>query len=543
MVTEDVRVEGWDSPFQNFFGTRVAVSGEWMATTTQNQDVNGLLDAGELTIYRRTGSGWVETQRYTPLDITPSSWFGNVLCLDGSTLAVHAAVAGENVIYVLEESGGTWSQVARLSHRPGSQSAFGHSLAIDGDTMLIGAPGDNLAGPQRGAFYAFERLASGEWHLGQIILPPPDPPGVSGWPTKFGSSIAVDGNHAVVGMGGIQVQVLPGGGWVTLCQRAFTYERIAGQWQWIQTIENPDLVGSSAGATNFGYSLAMEGNTMAIGTPRNSDYWMVHGGQVMMFNWTAGQWQYTETLTASQAYISTSTGAATDGFGGSIALEGNHLLVGADRAKTSSTSTTRGQAYLFERQSNGQWLETRVMQADEDPSEAGQMGRSVGLSTGYAVAGDKLGIDSNGVRSGIALIFELDHGSSVCDGVANSTGEAAHLRVNGSTTAGDGLLTCRIENAVPGQAGLLIASPAPGFVANPGGSLGNLCLSGALARVGVAVAGVDGRMLFHLDTTAIPLNPTVAIQAGDTWCFQLYYRDHLAGTTSNFSNAVQVQFD
>ncbi|MEZ5976285.1 MAG: hypothetical protein R3E96_16025 [Planctomycetota bacterium] len=263
----------------------------------------------------------------------------------------------------------------------------------------------------------------------------------------------------------------------------------------------------------------------------------------MLFDLQGSQWAYSQTIAASQAFTDLSSPVLTDGFGGAIAFDGSSILVGARYAKRRPASMASGQAYLFQRNWLGTWEETRVFQEVGAAQIGGWFGFSVSIERGFAVVGDFTGMDTSGVLSGTALIYELDHGLQICDGVVNSTGEAAHLRVNGSTTAGDGLVTCRIEDAVPGQAGLLVASQAPGFVAHPGGSMGNLCLSGALARVGVALADGEGRMLFNLDTSAMPLNPAVAIGAGDTWCFQLYYRDHLAGTTSNFSNAVEVLFD
>ena len=131
---------------------------------------------------------------------------------------------------------------------------------------------------------------------------------------------------------------------------------------------------------------------------------------------------------------------------------------------------------------------------------------------------------------------------------ANSTGASAVIEASGtaSVAANDVNLFAR---SLPNNAfGFFLTSRTQGFVQNPGGSAGNLCLSGAIGRyVGpgqIKNSGSSGSFLLtlNLPTTPTPSGP-VAIQPGETWHFQAWHRDAVGGVaTSNFTDAVRIQF-
>ena len=99
----------------------------------------------------------------------------------------------------------------------------------------------------------------------------------------------------------------------------------------------------------------------------------------------------------------------------------------------------------------------------------------------------------------------------------------------------------------PMSFGFLITSLTQGFVANPGGSQGNLCVAGAIGRfVGpgqIRQASAAGEWTLVTDLTQQPQPGLVSIAAGDTWNYQGWYRDTVAGqAASNFTNGVTVSF-
>lgn len=141
-------------------------------------------------------------------------------------------------------------------------------------------------------------------------------------------------------------------------------------------------------------------------------------------------------------------------------------------------------------------------------------------------------------------------GTNYCDpSVPNSTGMGAAIEAVGSASVAANDLTLVSTQLPSFSFGFSIVSTSTGFVMNPGGSAGNLCLSGAIGRyVGpgqIMNSGLAGQLTLPLDLTQTP-QPTgiVAIQPGQTWSFQTWFRDSVSGTpTSNFTNGVTVMFN
>jgi hypothetical protein len=142
-----------------------------------------------------------------------------------------------------------------------------------------------------------------------------------------------------------------------------------------------------------------------------------------------------------------------------------------------------------------------------------------------------------------------DAGTNYCGPAApNSTGQNGSLVASGSASASLGVLSL-IASRLPNNAfGFFLTSQAQGFVQQPGGSQGNLCLSGAIGRyVGpgqIKNSGASGAFSLVLDLAATP-QPTglVTVTAGQTWNFQCWHRDAVGGNaTSNFTDASAVAF-
>lgn len=142
-------------------------------------------------------------------------------------------------------------------------------------------------------------------------------------------------------------------------------------------------------------------------------------------------------------------------------------------------------------------------------------------------------------------------GETVCTGVGNSVNGAGDITGIGSVVASSYTLTLRTQNLPPSTFGFYNTSRGDGFVPNPGGSLGNLCVTappiGRFTGPGqIIYSGPTGTSDLSLDLTAFSqANGTVAVQAGDTSFFQLWYRDvdSNGNAASNFSSALRVRFE
>jgi len=152
---------------------------------------------------------------------------------------------------------------------------------------------------------------------------------------------------------------------------------------------------------------------------------------------------------------------------------------------------------------------------------------------------------SDGDDRVLTVIPATGFGTSYCGpAIANSTGLPARISGSGSEVAADNDVTLFAGDLPPQQFGYFLASQTQDFVTAPGGSMGNLCLGGNIARFTKRVqnSGAGGSFSIKVDLTSIPLSPPQAVQAGETWNFQAWFRDKNPQQTSNFTNGLSVLF-
>jgi len=139
-------------------------------------------------------------------------------------------------------------------------------------------------------------------------------------------------------------------------------------------------------------------------------------------------------------------------------------------------------------------------------------------------------------------------GTNYCTPVPNSTGVAAVIAGSGSASVPANNLMLTSSNLPLNAAAYFLCSRTQGFVSNPGGSAGNLCLGSPIGRlVGgvVANSGLTGIVNVPANLNAMPQpNGAVVVMVGETWNFQCWFRDAVVGggATSNFSDGLGVLF-
>ncbi|MEM6672542.1 MAG: hypothetical protein AAF726_06835 [Planctomycetota bacterium] len=182
-------------------------------------------------------------------------------------------------------------------------------------------------------------------------------------------------------------------------------------------------------------------------------------------------------------------------------------------------------------------------------------GQGTSVPRGLAQSSDG-GIWSGDFQFPDVILHEAGHGPVIGCGVgdsfcgpaaANSTGSSASIAAVGSTAVVDNDLVLQGFGLPLQSFGYFLGSQTQDFVANAGGSAGNLCLGGAIGRAvgGSTVnSGNGGFVTVTADLTAIP-QPTgpVMVMVGETWNFQCWFRDSIGGTaSSNFTDGVSVTF-
>jgi choice-of-anchor B domain-containing protein len=137
-------------------------------------------------------------------------------------------------------------------------------------------------------------------------------------------------------------------------------------------------------------------------------------------------------------------------------------------------------------------------------------------------------------------------GQSYCQANVNVSGFAAYIDATGSNVLANNDLVLTAHDVSPNANGYFITAQSSAFVPNPGGSAGNLCVGSPAGRYisQLANSGPLGVLTLVVDVTSMPLpNGNVAAQVGESWYFQTWFRDSLAGlATSNFSRGFAVTF-
>jgi len=202
-------------------------------------------------VFVQSGTTWLEQQELTASDAAGGDQFGAAVALSNDTAVIGAPAknASTGSGYIFVRSGTKWTQHARLhASLAATGDELGYAVAIDGSTVLAGAPGKSS---KRGAAYVFGPSGTG-WSQ-QATLTASD--GAAG--DQFGSSVGVSGTLAVVGAPGKN----------SSAGAAYTFGASAGSWS-----QQAELAASDAAAfDNFGSSAACDGSTAVFGAPTTSN--------------------------------------------------------------------------------------------------------------------------------------------------------------------------------------------------------------------------------------------------------------------------------
>src|SRR5215475_8338985 len=165
MLTSPTRLKAGDGKAGDLFGSAVAISGDTAIVGAPSNDINGDADQGAAYIFVRSGGNWTQEARLKAPLGAAGDYFGSAVAISGDTAIVGAYLAdtvaniNQGLVYVFTRSAGVWTQQAKLkADDGGANDFFGISVAIDGDTAIIGAyfshAGQNV---NQGAAYVFNR--------------------------------------------------------------------------------------------------------------------------------------------------------------------------------------------------------------------------------------------------------------------------------------------------------------------------------------------------------------------------------------------------
>ncbi len=182
-------------------GVSVALSGDTAFVGTR-YDQDAGYGAGAVYVFELRGGSWVETGKLAPTDLANQIFFGTSLAVDGDVLVVGAELGNGEVVeeidigvaYVFERLAGVWTQTAKLrADQPSFNDRFGVVVDVQGERIAVGAHETDGLGLDAGVAYVFER-AAGVWSQTALVEPSDGGPS-----DRFGLSVALDGDTLLVG--------------------------------------------------------------------------------------------------------------------------------------------------------------------------------------------------------------------------------------------------------------------------------------------------------------------------------------------------------
>jgi hypothetical protein len=179
-----------DRAVRDVFGTSVGISGSVVAVGAPGDSTS--TSAGAVYVYRRSGSAWPEEAILVANDAAADDELGTSVAVDGFTIVGGAPQHnGVGAVYVFEDHSGAWPQTFKVSASNGlAGDLFGASVALDGDLLVVGAPG---AESGAGALYAFKRSGSSWVEAARLVA------GDASSADALGTSVSISGDTIVAG--------------------------------------------------------------------------------------------------------------------------------------------------------------------------------------------------------------------------------------------------------------------------------------------------------------------------------------------------------
>jgi Tol biopolymer transport system component len=362
-----------DRGFSTSFGFAVAMSGNTVVvgdiTAPHDTDGDGRLEqnVGAAYIFERNQGGsdnWGEVKKVIPSDARFGSFFGAAVTVSGDLMVVGTAGVGEHVYVFGRNQGGTnqWGEIKKLVASDGAGFAsFGGSVALSGDTLVVGAPrkdvdtnNDGTDENNVGAAYIFQKDQGGTDNWGEVkkLTASDFADGDS-----FGNAVAISGDVVVVGALFDDHDTTKDGIDELDAGAAYIFERNQGGsniWGEVKKLVASDGVGEPKGPGTprdlFGASVAISGNTIVVGAREKQRDTNTDGnleervGAAYIFERNQGgtnTWREVRKLLAVD-------GATEDTYGQAVAISGQVIVVGSPN-NDNSNGTDAGAIYADER--------------------------------------------------------------------------------------------------------------------------------------------------------------------------------------------------
>jgi len=384
LMSQQAKIQASDLQADDQFGYSVAIYGNTAVVGARLEDTGGSND-GSAYIFTRSGTTWTQQQKIQASDRQASDSFGHSVAISGDTVVVGAVYedtggAGAGAAYIFTRSGTTWTQQQKIqASDKQANDYFGYSVAISGDTVVVGASWEDTGGQQAGAAYVFTR--SGTTWTQQQKIQASDRQASD----YFGGSVSIDGDTVVVGAIGEDTGANSAGA-------AYVFTRSGTTWTQQAKIQASD----AQAVDQFGWSVSISGDIVVVGA-YEEDTGGTNAGSAYVFTRSGTTWTQQQKIQASDI-------GAGDGFGQSVSISGDIVVVGAG-GEDPSGFTDAGAAYVFARSGTTWTQQRKILASDFDSND--YFGRSVSIYGNTVVVGADHE-DTGAADAGAAYIFTAD---------------------------------------------------------------------------------------------------------------------------------------
>ncbi|MGV6860697.1 MAG: T9SS type A sorting domain-containing protein [Putridiphycobacter sp.] len=373
------------------FGQAVALSNNYAVVGAYGA---GPYNNGQIYIYEKQGSHWVQTQIIENSDNENYDRFGYSVALDGDYLIVGApgededetgmnSISKAGSVYIFKNNAGTWTETQKIvASDRSADDEFGWSLDIDGNTLIVGAHQDfedvNGLNPihHAGSCYLFDLNTSTEiWTETQKIVASdraPDlyyPNGYTGedLSDQFGHTVGISGDYVVVGALNHDYRPDLTSEWQ--CGSAYIFERSGGIWTEVQQIINSDNVGNIW--ERFGSDVAIDSNIIVVGmwaqdyTAAGTDYMKNAGAAYIFVRDNMGVWNENQKIVAGMRN-------SGDHFGWDVKINDGFIISGTEHDDHDENEINplheAGSAYIFQMDGSGLFQQIQKIRASDRDS-------------------------------------------------------------------------------------------------------------------------------------------------------------------------------
>lgn len=296
----------------DLFGRTLAMDG--------NTAVVGTPQCDEAMVYVYENDRWNYAGTLTPGPLKYPAQFGQSVGISGDTIVVGAPYApmengssqDSGMAYVFVKPAPGWTSMKPTAQLYCStmdiSQEFAGAVAISGDTIVIGSPLNNGVGMYSGNVYVYEKPETGWASMGETATLQPEGLSES---FRYGYSVSIDGNIIAAGCGNnpqVYVFEKKDGGWESRAETAI--------------LSVPELLRESI--RSYGTSILVSGNSIAVAAPMqtNED---VNSGAIYIYHRPDTGWVNTE---REDTMLLPPINLPLLQFGYSLAMDGDYLLVG-----------------------------------------------------------------------------------------------------------------------------------------------------------------------------------------------------------------------